>query len=506
MTFSPSLQYKPSESRTMTPSSLTSIHSIETHTSNSSSSRLGKTERVRYKGSPKTPLDSKQLAMGFSVGDFSIMLDVATMVSHQNEITSFVVASQKHYNAIEAVWPSTERFARIMRDIIPIYNKRLPSATGFAYRTLAAIMELTPRRLNTVTVIPALLELMTVATSLSNTMEDSFPVTSLVLEEMEVFLANFVKYLPHLDIYLTEVNTFLPIVGKMDPMYNATMQSTITVFTTIQDVIPELMEFLSVYNRASPNLRRFLHLLAGMSADVTQSLDVTLGRLSEDGGSSFLDMYEEPEDFVPLFASNVISILRRSGLPARLPSLRLYVPETHELINATVRLLESTSGRMRTLQEALIPLAASIPRTPGILELSSDTLVQLSVVLSQFDATLIPIAMSFLKSATPFLIGLDAPVINILALLPMAASLVSGGVLAIPRISAAMPAIAPLLTQIQTLLDLTFPMIDPLRTIIDAASSLPSNARDTMTTAVWQCISYLPSLFSQGSSLPPTTT
>eukprot|EP01054_Gregarina_sp_Poly1_P009766 Gregarina_sp_Poly_1__9765@NODE_622_length_7094_cov_92_849580_g477_i0_p2_GENE_NODE_622_length_7094_cov_92_849580_g477_i0NODE_622_length_7094_cov_92_849580_g477_i0_p2_ORF_typecomplete_len406_score43_87Mce4_CUP1/PF11887_8/37Mce4_CUP1/PF11887_8/0_42_NODE_622_length_7094_cov_92_849580_g477_i044075624 len=391
--------------------------------------------------------------------------------------------------------PAAERFMDLLRDVIPIYNDLLPLTTASAYRTLAALLELSPRRLNTVTLIPALLELMTVATSLSNTLEVSFPVGTVVLDELEGFLGNATVYLPHFNTYLGEVIIFLPIVAELDPLYKPTVHSAVEVLQAFQNMLPHFLVFLEVYNNASPNLRRFFQLVAGMSTDVSYSLDATLNRLSREG-SEFLDFYEEPDDFVPLLASNVISILRRSGLPARLPSLRHYVPEVSQLIIASRTLLENTTPHVLELSEALVPLAASLPRTPGVMEMASDLFVQLAVVSSQFNATLAPTAVSFLKSAAPFLNALDAPVVNIIVLLPMLVSLASEGVTAIPKMSAALPAVSPLLQKTQRLLDTTRPATSTFRSFMVAFRELPSSTFDSMSSAIWQCISVLPILFS----------
>lgn len=400
-----------------------------------------------------------------------------------------------------AFWASLTRYADLQSEVLPLYHDLVPQAHQVSYRTVSALVELSPRRLNPVTLIPALLELLTVATSLRTTLETTMPLGGIILEESESLLRAFAEYMPALRDYVPQVREVLPVVKELDPHYGDLAVSLDKLLEQLSLILPEIDAVLPVYIRGAPQLREFLRLVFDMGSDFSNSIDTTLERLSREA-PRLLDFYDDADDFFPLLASNVISVLRRGGLPARLPSLRGYVPEFSELVSSTTRLMNNTRRLFPELLNTLVPLAAAVPRHPGVLETTSDVLIFSSVVGHQVNTTIMPTAMSMMQVIEPFVNALHAPVMNVIVVLPLMVSLIDGAVQTLPRVMAALPAASPLLRSLHRLSTQLAPAGQPLTQVLDFVAGLPDQTGDKLAAAAFACLPILPPLFNRPAMSP----
>lgn len=402
-------------------------------------------------------------------GGAVVSLNLTALSEFDGEILDFVMGTQEILRETLGIWVELSRFLKFQESMIPVYHDIIPVVQPLGFRLIAVANEL--QALNPVTLIPAIIEFATVTTAFLGAFDVLLPVSVAFLFELERALMGIQKPLPGYMEYVAKVKRFLAYAPYIFPGDRVFLKTSSSFIDSAFPLLRDFEAYIPAYLEASPSIRALMASLFDFGADVSGSMNASLSRI-QNFAPKAVDFYDDPDAFIPIVASNIINLLRRSGLPGRLPMIRHHFEQSVKLIHPTRILLDNISRDFPRLNEDMAKLILVFPRQSKLGRIISDLLLHSTIPGNVFNRDLLPTLRRLCVMLDPIMRALEAPMINSKVIVPAMGSLVNTMVDVLPRLTVVSVSSAPLLRIYHKLLTTLTPLLDPLETMISAFTKL----------------------------------
>lgn len=371
--------------------------------------------------------------LGLILGDMNVYLSVRKIVENGDELIALAGELQTQFYRGHKLWNSLVRFAKLQSAAAPMYDYLLPAVQLFSKRAISAMSEMTPERLNVLTMASAMLELARAWTGLQAAISSSMPMTNALVDQSADLLEHLVDFLPGWIDGLPTTIQSLPALSAADDHYTQLITILHDVLVRMETLGPELVKLLRVYKAELPELRSFGRLVFDSVPDLSPALDATLGKAARTMPNLVL-LYDDPIAFLPMLASSVLAGMRKGGLLAGIPALKKFMLNLARVADASKHFANTTQYETAFLIESLLPLAVAIPRYRGVMQTSSDLCVHGAVMIRQIRDSLIPALAKYPSYLEPLLKALRAPKLNLIALMPLMMHAMRAAAELLPRV------------------------------------------------------------------------